>query len=217
MTAFCPTCEDYRETKVVEREETYDVRGRRITVPVKAELCAACGESLGSDTEDQTILDAVHAEYRRQADLLTPERIKEVRKQYRLSQKSFAALLGMSEATINRYEQGGLQDPAHDTAIRACERSGVIRDLLVRRGTLLSEWQRQRVEEALAGQPDPNAEVLERLGESTGYACRERSVSVPGSAVSITADLPVPWCGSVLTCKRFRAPRSTSFFSMRTS
>ena len=71
------------------------------------------------------------------------------------AQKSFAALLGMSEATINRYEGGGLQDEAHDQAIRACENHDVIRDLLDRRGDRLSGWQRTRVEAALAGEPKP--------------------------------------------------------------
>ena len=165
--AFCPSCEEFRATKVVERKERYTVRGRKIEVPVRAEVCAECGEALGSDEQDQQVLDAVHAEYRSQADLLTPKGIKEVRNRYRLSQKSFAALLGMSEATINRYEQGALQDPAHDTAIRACERPEVVRDLLERRGHMLSDWQRKRVEAALSGQPEPRGTWVELPGRAS--------------------------------------------------
>lgn len=164
MTRFCPTCEDYCATSTEEREETYTVRGRDITVPVKAEVCAECGESLGSDEQDQAILDAVHAEYRRQNDLLIPEKIKTIRKRYRLSQKSFAALLGMSEATINRYEKGALQDQVHDNAIRACEEPQYVRDLLERRGSVLSDWQKRRVEKALAGQTEPASQVIDLLG-----------------------------------------------------
>ncbi|MBM4018458.1 MAG: DUF4065 domain-containing protein [Planctomycetes bacterium] len=165
MTTFCPTCEDYRETKTVDRRETYTVRGRKVTVPVKAAVCVGCGESLGSDEKDQEVLREVYAAYRREADLLTPERIRLIRKRYRLSQKSFAALLGMSEATINRYEQGGLQDQAHDVAIRACEAPEFVRDLLQRRGNLLSEWQRQRTEKALAGEAQPDSEVMDMLDD----------------------------------------------------
>ncbi len=156
---FCPRCEEYRSTKVVERRETYKVRGRDITVPVKGPVCAECGESLGTDEDDQRILDAIYAEYRRQTDLLTPERIKDIRERYQLSQKSFAALLGMSEATVNRYEQGSLQDPSHDTLMRACENPQVMRDLLYRRGHLLSDWQRKRMEDALAGRTDPEDRI----------------------------------------------------------
>jgi len=69
---FCPGCEEYRQTKTVERNETYTVRDREITAGVTVELCSACGESIGSDEDDQAILDAVHAEYRRQGGLLSP-------------------------------------------------------------------------------------------------------------------------------------------------
>ncbi|MDP6542557.1 MAG: hypothetical protein QGH60_01115 [Phycisphaerae bacterium] len=69
---FCPGCEEYRQTKIVERDKTYTVRDREITVPVTVKLCSTCGESIGSDEDDQAILDTVHAEYRRQADPLSP-------------------------------------------------------------------------------------------------------------------------------------------------
>jgi len=163
---FCPNCEEYRETRLVDREETYAVRGEKITVPVKVRICSSCGESIGSDEADQEILDAVYAEYRRRFDLLTPERIKAIRQRYRLSQKSFAVLLGMSEATINRYEKGGLQDQAHDTAIRACEKPEIVRDLLARRGHLLSDWQRKRVEKALAGQAELVGPWIDLMGQA---------------------------------------------------
>jgi putative zinc finger/helix-turn-helix YgiT family protein len=173
---FCPSCEEYCETKVSERDETYTVRDRRITVSVKATLCAACGESIGSDEDDQAILDAVHAEYRRQTDMLTPERIKDIRKRYLLSQRSFAALLGMSEATINRYEQGGLQDQVHDEAIRACETPSIVRGLLERHGGVMSQWQRDRVEQALAGAAEPASTILDTLGE-VDWVCMPKEVT----------------------------------------
>jgi putative zinc finger/helix-turn-helix YgiT family protein len=173
---FCPNCEDYRSTRHVERPETYTVRDRQITVPVATTVCAVCGEAVGSDEQDQVILDAVHAEYRRQTDLLTPERIKEIRQGYRLSQKSFALLLGMSEVTINRYERGGLQDAAHDTAIRVCEKPQVMRDLLRLRGHLLSDWQRRRAEDALAGRDTSKEDVFSHLGE-VDWICMPREIT----------------------------------------
>jgi putative zinc finger/helix-turn-helix YgiT family protein len=167
MRAFCPACEALRDTRRVEREETYEVRNQLFAVNVTVAVCAECGESLGSDEEDQEILDAVYAKYRRENDLLAPDEIKNIRKQYRLSQKSFAALLGMSEATINRYEKGGLQDGAHDAAIRACQDPEFLRGQLRRHGHLLSQWQRKRVQEALAGEPDAEAAIRELLGDAS--------------------------------------------------
>ena len=166
MTSFCPNCEDYFDTKTQDREETYTVRGRKITVPVRVVLCVSCGESVSFGEQDQHVLDAVNTEFRKQVDLLTPERIKHIRKKYRLSQKSFAGLLGMSEATINRYEQGGLQEQVHDNAIRACDNPEFVRDLLQRRGDLLNDWQRKRVEVALAGQAEPDAVWIDLIGDA---------------------------------------------------
>jgi len=173
---FCPNCEEYCQTKVTKRNETYTVRDRQITVPVTVELCANCGQSIGSDEDDQAILDAVHAEYRHQADMLTPDEIRKIRKRYRLSQKSFAKLLGMSEATINRYEQGGLQDNVHDQAIRACQESEIVRDLLKRRGHLLSDWQRERAERALAGVAGPESNILDGV-EEMNWVCMPKEVT----------------------------------------
>ena len=176
MTMYCPTCEDWRETKAETREETYTVRGSEIRVPVAAHVCVVCGEAIGSDDEDQAVLDAVHAAYRREEDLLTPERIKAIRQRYRLSQRSFANLLGMGEATINRYENGALQDPAHDTAIRACEKPEVLREQLERRGHLLTEWQRNRALKALAGQVEQD-KILLGLLDDDEWLCVPRGAS----------------------------------------
>jgi hypothetical protein len=56
----------------------------------------------------------------------------------------------MSQATINRYEGGAIQERAQDQAMRACRDRDHVLGLLDRRGNSLSEWQRQRVESALA-------------------------------------------------------------------
>jgi putative zinc finger/helix-turn-helix YgiT family protein len=174
--SFCPNCEDYRATKTLERPERYSVRGADIEVRVKTSVCAECGEVIGADDDDAAVLNAVYAEYRRRKDLLSPEKIKEIRKRYSLSQKSFAALLGMSEATVNRYEQGGLQDPAHDTAIRACENPQMLRGLLERRGHGLSDWQRKRAEKALAGEADSSTTIFDHIGE-VDWICMPKDVS----------------------------------------
>lgn len=63
---YCPYCEEYRTTHAVRQDETYTVRNREITVPVTAEICDICNKQVGSDEDDQRILDAAYAEYERQ-------------------------------------------------------------------------------------------------------------------------------------------------------
>lgn len=174
---FCPNCEEYRQVREEDRNETYKVRGKDISLPVHVEVCTTCGETIYDKARDSDLMHRIYDEYRRLENLLTPEDIKATRKRYRLSQQSLADLLGMSEATVNRYEQGGLQDPAHDALIRACQNPETVRQQLQRRGHLLTAWQRQRVEESLTSQVQDAETLLDRLGE-VDWICMPRDVSI---------------------------------------
>lgn len=180
MSEFCPACEDYRATRTEQREETYQVRDSDVTVPVRISVCVQCGEEIGSDENDQKIIDAARAEYRRQNELLRPGRVKALRQRWNLSQKSFALLLGMSEATVNRYENGGLQDEAHDALMRACEAPSFVRERLEKRGHLLSDWQRERVEEALEGEERTRVAWIEPPGDLEGLYGTDRASDKTG-------------------------------------
>lgn len=144
---YCVVCGD-EQVCHENKQMDFDVRGLTMRVEVPVKVCSACGTTYQSDVDPAEL---AFAKYREQKGLLSPTEVKSIRKRFRLSQKSFAALLGMSEATINRYEGGGLQDEAHDQAIRSCATTEGMRDLLKRRGDRLSQWQRKRVEEALDG------------------------------------------------------------------
>ncbi len=156
LAEYCFSCGEERIAHDVRRME-FDVRGETLPVEVPVKVCAACGIFEYEPGVDPAAL--AFARYRSLRGLLSPDEIRAIRERYRLSQKSFAALLGMSEATINRYEGGGLQDAAHDQAIRACENPEVVRDLLRRRGHKLSDWQRRRAETALGSGTDTAPEI----------------------------------------------------------
>lgn len=149
---YCAVCGDDRPFCHSLQSTEFTVRGETLTLEVPVRTCQEC--KTVEEEEGVDPAEIAFAEYRRRKGLLDPEAIKALREGYRLSQKSFAALLGMSEATINRYEQGGLQDAAHDQAIRACQSIDVMHGLLQRRGDRLSPWQRKRVEEALTGKKE---------------------------------------------------------------
>ncbi|MDY0171131.1 MAG: DUF4065 domain-containing protein [Thermoguttaceae bacterium] len=174
---YCIICGQGGPLHHEQQAMRFDVRGETIRFEVPIVICPSCGTSEVEDGLDPAAM--AFAEYRRLKGLLTPEQIRELRRQYRLSQRSFAALLGMSEATINRYEAGALQDPAHDTALRACEDPDYVRRLMERNGARLSDWQRQRVVAALEDRADDLAAdardpgnlwcMPEELSLRTGY------------------------------------------------
>ena len=63
-------------------------------------------------------LRKIRNEYRKIKNLLTDEEIKNIRNQYKLSQRDFAVALGFGEVTITRYESKTVQDKAQDNIIR---------------------------------------------------------------------------------------------------
>jgi HTH-type transcriptional regulator/antitoxin PezA len=74
------------------------------------------------------------------------EIIKATRAKYGLSQRSFATLLGIGEATMVRYEQGAVPSRANANLILAAEDPRFMLGCIERNGAGLSERQRARAE-----------------------------------------------------------------------
>ena len=114
---FCDKCGKEVETKIVTLKESYEVYGEMIEVEAQVLVCAECGEELYCEDLDRATLLHVYNEYRKRHKLLFPEEIKSIREQYGLSQRSFAKLLNWGDKTIFRYENGSLQDKAHNSLL----------------------------------------------------------------------------------------------------
>jgi putative zinc finger/helix-turn-helix YgiT family protein len=92
---------------------TYQVEIPALTVP----QCANCRAISIDDEADRQI----SAAFRREARLLTPEEIRAARERLGLTQKQFAHLLGVGEATVSRWETGAqIQQRALDRFLRVC-------------------------------------------------------------------------------------------------
>ncbi len=77
---------------------------------------------------------------------MSPEEIKRIRGKYGLSQKAFARLLGIGEASIVRYENGQTPTKANTNLIRAADNPAFLLDCLHRDGDVLTEEQRDKTE-----------------------------------------------------------------------
>lgn len=146
----CPTCEREQVFRHESREQEYEVRDEVIVLSVPLWVCSDCGESIVDD-EFGDPARAAFDRYRENHRLLKPEEIEQIRSKWGLSQAAFAALLGMSQATINRYEGGALQQEKEDELIRMCYSPEHMKGLLARRGHVLTDRQRRAVELALEG------------------------------------------------------------------
>lgn len=174
---FCPNCMAMREYDVIERHETYPVRGEDVAVDARVAVCRVCGGDIGlQELDDSTFMDA-YSIYRARHDLLQPDQIREIRARYGLGQKAFARLLGWGDVTLARYETGSLQSEAHDATLRLVEDPENVRRLLDINRDKLSADQVAAVEARLAELALEHGAVLARE-EVAAYGDRVARVTV---------------------------------------
>lgn len=96
-------------------------------------------------------------------DDITPQRIKDIRKRYGLSQQAFARLLGIGAASIARYESGVTPSKANANLIRAAEIPEFMAGCLERDGSALTDRQRAEVEKVIYAEValDPEGEPMD--------------------------------------------------------
>lgn len=145
MRRYCDECGKEVETKVVTQKECYDVCGEQIEVDAQILVCADCGEELFCEELDSATLVSAYNEYRRRHKLLLPEEIKKIREQYGLSQRSFAKLLNWGDKTICRYENGSIQDKAHNSLLLFLRNPENMRTYLIENEIAIDEKQKIRL------------------------------------------------------------------------
>lgn len=118
MKGFCPSCEKETELVHIQRVEEINVKGEVIPIEVDLFHCTECNEEYDNPDPSYDPLASAYREYRRRKGMVQPEDIKVFRQKYELSQKELSALLGFGGATLSRYENGTLQDEAHDTILK---------------------------------------------------------------------------------------------------
>ncbi len=145
MIEYCETCKKEVKTKIISRQETFNVCGENITVEAQILVCDECGEELFREELDSTTLVNAYNKYRKNHKLLLPEEIKRIREQYGLSQRSFAKLLNWGDKTICRYENGSIQDKAHNSLLLFLREPENMRTYLTENEITLDERQKNKV------------------------------------------------------------------------
>ena len=149
MMEYCDICGKEVETRIITRQESINVCGEEIDVDAQILVCAACGEELFCEELDSVTLINAYNEYRRKHKLLLPEEIKKIREQYGLSQRSFAKLLNWGDKTICRYENGSVQDKAHNSLLLFLREPENMRTYLTENEVVLNERQKAKLLETV--------------------------------------------------------------------
>ena len=145
MKKYCDKCRRDTETHIVTKKETYEVYGESYDVDAQVLVCNECGEELFCEKLDNDTLVAVYDKYRSKHKLLTPDQIKQIREQYGLSQRGFAKLLNWGDKTIRRYEDGSIQDKAHNSVLLFLKDPENMKSYLSENETSLSEKQKNKL------------------------------------------------------------------------
>ncbi|MDD2716780.1 MAG: DUF4065 domain-containing protein [Candidatus Wallbacteria bacterium] len=118
---FCPYCEDEREVERITKTETFKIRNEAIQVKTKLLKCKKCHEEFEDPESKEDCLKMAYEIYREKFKWMKPEEIRKLRKEYDLTQKELASLLGFGEVTLSRYENGALQDETHDQVLKLAQ------------------------------------------------------------------------------------------------
>ncbi|MFC1958457.1 type II TA system antitoxin MqsA family protein [Chloroflexota bacterium] len=134
---FCPICEEYHDTSVSEKKSTYKVKGDSILINEQVRICGNCSSIIFDEKLDSENLLLAYTSYREKNSLLQSSDIKRIRQKYGLSQRSFSRLLGWGDISVHRYENGAIQDKAHDSILRFVEKPSNLQELFnVNKGLL---------------------------------------------------------------------------------
>ena len=117
VKGFCPICEEITRIRKEEKIAKVKVRNKIIEVEEKFYVCQSCDGEFEDPLDESDPIEEAYKKYRKLYDLLKPEEIKGLRKKYGLTQKQFSKVAGVGEITLSRYENGALQDVAHNVIL----------------------------------------------------------------------------------------------------
>ncbi|MEG0162054.1 MAG: DUF4065 domain-containing protein [Aurantimicrobium sp.] len=163
LEAPCPMCGERGQLEFASSPETLKVKGETFNVTRKRFICHNCEEIFSTpDLPDH--LDEAYRMYRQKFNLLFPEAILQWRESKGMRQADVACLLGWSPATVSRYENGALQDPAHDKALRMAMQPSGLKALVENAAGL-----RPDLREAILKEEDVLAGGVEKLVEVVSH------------------------------------------------
>lgn len=115
---YCENCDDFVDYHIIEKVEERDVMGKElIEINSKVAICNICGTELFLEELEKNNQKRAFNIYRDKNYILYPEKIKEIRDKYGLTQKDMSKLLGWGDITYHRYENGSLPDQAHNNIL----------------------------------------------------------------------------------------------------
>jgi len=179
MKQYCPHCQCTTEFDLDDRILSYPVEGETVRIEATVLVCPSCHGIVPDQYLDRCNLSKAYAVYRARHGLLGPDDVRAIRKNYGLTQRAFAKLLGWSPATVNRYEKIGVGTEANNSLLKLMSDPTKSGDLIRQRVGGLSRRDRKRLRLAWSTGsteptgPPPRLTVAIRSGLESAPANRE--------------------------------------------
>lgn len=142
---LCTNCEKETEFERIAKTETFRVRGEAITVDAEYVRCKECGDVVLNPAVSADPFELAYRAFRHKHALLQPEEISSWRKAHHLTQAEFAGLLGIGVATLNRYENGALQNGSHEKLLRLAMDSANLLRLIEKSEGVLNDTKKKKL------------------------------------------------------------------------
>jgi putative zinc finger/helix-turn-helix YgiT family protein len=146
---LCTNCEKETDVEKVTKKEIFTIRGEPISVNVEYTKCKECGDEVLNPATNLDPFELAYREYRRKHALLQPEEIADWRKAHNLKQSELAKLIGIGVATLNRYENGALQNESHEKLLRLAMDPANLSKLIEQSEGIFSEDKKKKLLEQL--------------------------------------------------------------------
>lgn len=140
---ICWNCGKETDLEYIEKYENILVRGDEVSVLVKYYRCHECGGEYEDPKSTYDPLASAYKEYRERHGMMKPNEIRELRQRYGLTQKELSKLLGWGGVTLNRYENGALQDEPHDIMLKMIKNPHNLLERVIQNGDFLSGKKRE--------------------------------------------------------------------------
>ena len=160
----------HKTTKIIEKQETYDVKGEKITVDAKIRKCENCNKEIFDMTLDTENLKKAYRIYKNKHNLMQSENIIALRQKYHLTQNMLSRLVGCTQATIARYERGSLQSETHNTALVLLKNPENIKKLFEEKFDEFNQNERKTFEQIFSGNNNISAKSMDLLENVYSYS-----------------------------------------------
>lgn len=114
--SYCDICNDDVFFKKIYINFGVKIREGMVSANVPMLSCHNCG-NMQTDIDDDPMVP-LYNKYRKEHGFLSPEEIKSIRENSKLSLKDFAESIGSNKDTLMRIEGGALQEKEIDDAIK---------------------------------------------------------------------------------------------------